>query len=126
VLQAHPDWTPDEVKSTLIDQGRDVEGTIDEVNALRAVDASAPSSGVNDGIAPNDLVDGATGTIDYTRSSWSRSSWSSAPEDLIAGWARSSWSCACGPDEGDTADPTRSSWSRSSWSRSSWSTKWSY
>ena len=126
VLQRHPDWTPDEVKSTLIDTGRDVPGGIDEVNASAAVMATAPSSGANAGIAPNDFVDGATGAIDYTRSSWSRSSWSSAPEDLIASWARSSWSCACGDDSGASADPTRSSWSRSSWSRSSWSTKWAY
>ena len=75
---------------------------------------------------PNELVDAATGEIDYTRSSWSRSSWSTAPESLIAGWARSSWSCACFPSESDEVDPTRSSWSRSSWSRSSWSrSSWS-
>jgi serine protease AprX len=126
LLQEHKDWTPDEVKSTLIETGRDVPGGIDEVNAAAALAAEAPSSGANAGIPPNELGDGATGAIDYTRSSWSRSSWSRAPEDLVADWTRSSWSCVCTGDDGDSADPTRSSWSRSSWSRSSWSTRWGY
>ena len=37
LVQAHPDWTPDQVKSTLIDTGRDVPGGIDEVNAAAAI-----------------------------------------------------------------------------------------
>jgi serine protease AprX len=121
LLQEHPDWTPDQVKSTLIATGRDVEGGIDEVNAAAALAVAAPSAGANDGVAPNDLVDGTSGAIDYTRSSWSRSSWSTAPDALTAGWTRSSWSCLCAGDDGGSVDPTRSSWSRSSWS-----TKWSY
>jgi serine protease AprX len=126
VFQVHPDWTPDEVKSTLIATARNLDGGVDEVNASAAVAAETPSPGTSAGIAPNDLVDAGSGEIDYTRSSWSRSSWSTAPESLIAGWARSSWSCVCFVSEGDAIDPTRSSWSRSSWSRSSWSTKWTY
>jgi serine protease AprX len=126
VFQRHPDWTPDEVKSTLIATARNLGGGVDEVNASAAVAAETPSPGTSAGIVPNDLVDASSGAIDYTRSSWSRSSWSTAPESLIAGWARSSWSCACFVSEGDAIDPTRSSWSRSSWSRSSWSTKWNY
>jgi serine protease AprX len=80
----------------------------------------------NKGLTPNQLVDPTTGAIDYTRSSWSRSSWSAATGDLTASWARSSWSCVCWDSPDDPVDPTRSSWSRSSWSRSSWSTRWDY
>jgi hypothetical protein len=69
----------------------------------------------------NELVDPTTGDIDYARSSWSRSSWSSAPDELTALWARSSWSCACGSGDATSVDPARSSWSRSSWS-----TRWGY
>ena len=121
MLERHPDWTPDQVKSTIIASGRDLSGRVNEVNARRAVGADMPASDTNAGITPNDIVDAASGELDYTRSSWSRSSWSTAPDGLIAGWARSSWSCACPTSDGDTVDPTRSSWSRSSWS-----TRWGY
>jgi serine protease AprX len=127
MLELHPEWTPDEVKSTLIATGRNLDGGVDEANAQAAVSTATPASGANAGIVANDLVDAASGEIDYTRSSWSRSSWSSVePDSLVAGWTRSSWSCTCSGSEEDAVDPTRSSWSRSSWSRSSWSTKWSF
>jgi serine protease AprX len=121
LLQLHPDWTPDEVKSTLVATARPVSGGADEVNVFSSLWPSQPYSGINDGIEPNDLVDSSTGAIDYTRSSWSRSSWSTAPDQLTADWSRSSWSCVCGSADGTTVDP-----SRSSWSRSSWSTRWGY
>ena len=82
----------------------------------------------NQGLTPNEYINPATGSIDYSRSSWSRSSWSTASELLRSSWSRSSWSMApveepaAGYD--DTVVPSRSSWSRSSWSRSSWSTSW--
>jgi serine protease AprX len=127
MLELHPEWTPDEVKSTLIATGRNLDGGVDEANAQAAISTATPASGANEGVVANDLVDAASGEIDYTRSSWSRSSWSSVePDSLVAGWTRSSWSCTCSGSEEDAVDPTRSSWSRSSWSRSSWSTKWSF
>jgi serine protease AprX len=121
MLQRHPEWTPDQVKAILKSTARSISGPVPEVNAGGAVAATTPSgSGPNAGIAPNTLVNPATGAIDYSRSSWSRSSWSSASDALTAGFARSSWSCTCGTS-GSSVDP-----SRSSWSRSSWSTKWTY
>jgi serine protease AprX len=78
--------------------------------------ASADKLVSNTSLTPNQYIDAASGNIDYTRSSWSRSSWSTAPSDLTAGWSRSSWSCTCSADASGTVDPTRSSWSRSSWS----------
>jgi serine protease AprX len=121
MLQRHPEWTPDQVKAVLKNTGRSISGSVREVNAGPAVAAPTPTgSSPNAGIAPNTLVNAATGAIDYSRSSWSRSSWSTAPERLTAGFARSSWSCNCSMS-GTTIDP-----SRSSWSRSSWSTKWTY
>ena len=95
VFQRHPDWTPDQVKSTLIATARNLDGSVEEVNASAAVAADTPAPATTARIDPNELVDAGTGEIDYTRSSWSRSSWSTAPESLIAGWARSSWSCVC-------------------------------
>jgi serine protease AprX len=121
MLQLHPDWTPDQVKSTILATVRELPGGVEEVDAYAASTGTTPISGANAGIVPNDLIVPATGDIDYARSSWSRSSWSTAPDALTAGWARSSWSCVCSAIQSGTADPTRSSWSRSSWS-----TKWTY
>jgi serine protease AprX len=120
MLERHPGWTPDQVKSTLRATARDIPGGVDEVNAATAVYTSTPASGANAGIVPNDLVDAGTGAIDYTRSSWGRSSWGTAPEALVAGWARSSWGCDCAEYSGTTAESTRSSWGNLSWA-SGWS-----
>jgi serine protease AprX len=114
LLQAHPDWTPDQVKSRLIDTDRAVTGSVaGTINADAAI-VSGPIT-ANRGLTPNNSIDPVTGAVDPTRSSWSRSSWSTAADGLAAGWARSSWSCSCAT-AGAAVDPTRSSWSRSSWS----------
>jgi len=115
-LQAHPDWTPDVVKTALMRTSRPMANGIYEVNASGAITTGAGGQDVNAGLIPNPLVNPTTGAIDYTRSSWSRSSWSTAPSSLTAGFARSSWSCNCSKTSSGTIDPTRSSWSRSSWS----------
>jgi serine protease AprX len=117
VLQKRPELTPDQVKSLLVSTGRPINYPVREVNGSPALTAS-PGSNVNQGLTPNALVDPSTGNIDYTRSSWSRSSWSQAPDPLAAAFARSSWSCDC-MQSSNAVGPTRSSWSRSSWS-----TKW--
>ena len=115
LFQLHPDWTPDQVKSTLIDTARNVSGAVNEVNAAAALGVQSPSSGANAGVAPNHLIDAGTGGIDYTRSSWGRSSWGAAPGSLVAGWARSSWGCTCAGTLNGTLDSTRSSWGASTW-----------
>jgi serine protease AprX len=123
VLQAHPDWTPDELKSALTSAGVSSKSAIHEPYAPSVVALSDPAP-ADQGLTPNDLIDPTTGGIDYSRSSWSRSSWSVATGGLSAGFARSSWSCACGsastpgPSSSDdgNVDSSRSSWSRSSWS----------
>jgi serine protease AprX len=121
VFQQHPSWTAAQVKSVLLSTARSVGGTsVKEVNADGATRVWKPSGNVDPALPANDLVDPASGAIDYTRSSWSRSSWSSASDGLTAAWARSSWSCTC-PRGGGQVDPARSSWSRSSWSM-----RWSY
>jgi serine protease AprX len=115
LFEAHPGWTPDQVKSTLIESARNVIGRVDEVNAAAAIWVPVPSSGANAGIEPNRLVDAATGDVDYARSSWGRSSWGAAPESLVASWARSSWGCSCSVPDAATVESTRSSWGSASW-----------
>jgi serine protease AprX len=115
LFQLHPEWTPDQVKSTLIETARDVSGGVNEVNAGAAVTAESPSSGANAGIVPNDLVTAADGAIDETRSSWGRSSWGNASGTLVAGWARSSWGCTCAGSDNGLVESTRSSWGSAAW-----------
>jgi serine protease AprX len=115
LLQAHPSWTPDQVKRALVRSAELNGSRIAEVNADGVLRADSPLS-ANQGLSPSQLLDPATGAIDHARSSWSRSSWSAAPGGLTADWARSSWSCDCSQATGGGIDTARSSWSRSSWS----------
>ncbi len=114
LFQQHADWTPEQVKSTLIQTARDVSGGIDEVNAAAALRVEQPASGVDAGIEPNQLIDKATGSIDYTRSSWGRSSWGRSSWGG-AEWARSSWGCTCGGSLDGGLETTRSSWGAAAW-----------
>ena len=99
---------------------RSLSGSVPAVDASVALRnttvADLPSA--NGGLTPSELIDPATGGIDYSKSSWSRSSWSGSSQGLTAGWARSSWSCNCSLTSSGEIDPARSSWSRSSWSTS--------
>jgi serine protease AprX len=127
-FQLVPSLTPDRAKALLRDSDRELTDAIDELSMVDAARRFGSDGGrlANQGLEPNQYIDPATGEIDYTRSSWSRSSWSDASDLLRSSWSRSSWSMVQ-PDasgEGPGADTTRSSWSRSSWSRSSWSTSW--
>jgi serine protease AprX len=115
LFELHPDWTPDQVKSSLIETARDVTGGVDELNAAAAVGLDSPYSGANAGIVPNDLVNAADGAIDHTRSSWGRSSWGNASGSLVAGWARSSWGCTCEGSANGVLESTRSSWGSATW-----------
>jgi hypothetical protein len=141
VLQAHPDWTPDQVKWALVSSSRLLKSRLGEVNASAVL---APDSwripSANRGIAKSTLLDPVTGEIDYTRSSWTRSSWTSADSGLTASWSRSSWTCetcdapdaeegeanpvGSGIESGGSTSGKKVKPSRSSWTRSSWTTHW--
>jgi serine protease AprX len=121
MLQYYPSLTPNQVKGVLKTTARTINGKYPAVEAYEALKSvyynRIPTA--NQGLTPNTLVDAATGDIDYTRSSWSRSSWSTANDGLTADFARSSWSrSSWSSTSSDGVDVTRSSWSRSSWSTS--------
>lgn len=151
LIQARPNWSPDQVKTQLVNRTSPVYGprtttylvnalgirigvsnpsrTIDggEVDLEKALDYSLPRNSANAGLTPSTLIDPATGQIDYTRASWSRASWSDAIDSLRASWSRASWSRASWSRASWSATPEscaefeRASWSRASWSRASWS-----
>ena len=117
MLQAHPDWTPDQVKGALLKAGRPMPGVTGV--AVAADRAVTPGPGgvplANRGLTPSTLIATATGEIDYTKSSWSKSSWSKSSWSSVDGTAVSTWTCSC-TTTGTGVDPTKSSWSKSSWS----------
>jgi serine protease AprX len=114
LLQAHPWWGPDAVKGALIDSNAAANPSLLEPDAIKlAMLWQFPLA--DRGLTPNSLITSATGSINYSQSSWSQSSWSQASGALSAGFAQSSWSCSC-TASGDGVDPSTSSWSTSSWS----------
>ena len=116
ILEKRPTWTPDQVKGALINTTRAIPGGR-EVDGLNAYNASSAKLVSNSGLTPNSLIDlGLEGFIDYSRSSWSRSSWRTAPSELSASYARSSWSCTCSLDSAGKILTSRSSWRNASWS----------
>jgi serine protease AprX len=138
ILEEHPSWTPDQVKGALAHNLRSLPGGGHELDALAAFNASKRELTSNVGLEPNEIVDPATGEVDWdrsrwsrsrwSRSRWSRSRWSAATGSLSPSWAGASYVCDCDvvdPETGEV-DPTRSRWSRSRWSRSRWSTNWAY
>ena len=95
-FQLMPSLTPDRIKALLRDSDRPLTDTIDELSLVDAARRFSTDGGrlANQGLTPNEYIDPATGAIDYTRSSWSRSSWSNASDLLRSSWSRSSWSMA--------------------------------
>jgi hypothetical protein len=149
LIEKHPDWTPNQIKGTLVKRTRPVKETVIEMVVGTLVDADgsmvplgatlettikngeasadkslAPTTPdtTNANLTPNTLIVPETGKIDFSRASWSRASWSEAVDALRASWSRASWS---------RASWSRASWSatalscadleRASWSRASWS-----
>jgi serine protease AprX len=124
LLGKHGRWTPNQVKSAVLNNLRQVPGVGQELDVEAAMKAKKQQLDDPNSFEPNAYLDPATGAIDYSRSSWSRSSWSRSSWSRSS-WSRSSWSCATCSDGGGDVDSSRSSWSRSSWSRSSWSASFS-
>ncbi len=122
LLEKYPHLTPNQVKGVIVASSRPLPTGLTGVDAFAAIKmvnaGNVPVA--NQGLTPNNLINAATGDIDYTRSSWSRSSWSTADGQRAADWARSSWSRSSwsSTSSSDSVDPSRSSWSRSSWSTS--------
>ncbi len=147
LIQAYPNWTPNQVKSAIVKRSRAVleastttETLVDAtgqpvsttatttttvVGAETATDKALnnPTSvNVNSGLGASTLLDPATGLIDYSRASWSRASWSDATDPLRASWSRASWSRASWSRASWSATPEScSDFERASWSRASWS-----
>ena len=109
LLEAHPEWTPDQVKAALLKTGRDLPGVTGD--ALVVDKAANPGPGPLGQPRPDaehadrrlhrrhrlHALELEPLLVEQRRGATS------------AGWARSSWSCSC-------ATGTEAVWSRSSWS----------
>ena len=116
MLEEHPDWTPDQVKGALTSTLVNVPGSGGEVSAPAALNATQLSS--NEGLQSNDLIDSATGEIDWARASFRRASFRDASgSPLDANFSRASFRCDCSLISGGSIDPKRASFRRASFRR---------
>jgi serine protease AprX len=110
LVEAHPDWTPAQLKGALTSKLVDVPGTGGVIDVAAALDANASSSV---SLPPNGLIDPASGLIDWTRASFRRASFRDASgSPLSASWSRASFRCDCGFTDSGEVDPTRVSFRR--------------
>jgi serine protease AprX len=110
LIEAHPNWTPAQVKGALQATLVDVPGAGGVIDANAALDANA-SATVS--LAPNTLIDPTSGLIDWTRASFRRASFRDASgSSLSATWSRASFRCDCGFTDSGEIDPTRVSFRR--------------
>ncbi len=116
-LQAHPEWTPDQVKSAIVGTARPLasEGAgKGEVSALGAVSTTSPGY-ANAGIPLNKAIAGLVGTSTFNSASWNSASWNSASWNS-ASWNSASWNSA----SWNSASWNSASWNSASWNSASW------
>jgi serine protease AprX len=146
LLQAHPGLTPNQVKaivykrsrpvksqttssSTLVDANGDpMPSTVTTSSTVIGAEVASDKAignplneSANGGLVPNELIDPATGNIDYSRASWTRASWTEASDLMRASWTRASWTRASWTRASWTAtQQSCSDFERASWTRASW------
>jgi serine protease AprX len=115
MLQNRPSLTPNQVKGTLVSTARRLTGGGLAVDANAALDGQGTANG---GLAPNTLIDPATGGIDWSRASFRRASFrDAAGSPFGALWTRASFRCDCGLTDSGEVDPSRVSFRRVSFRR---------
>lgn len=134
LLQAHPDWTPDQVKGALASSSGHHDGR--EIDVDRALKAKGDDLVANEDATPSTLLpdQGGLDLADWTRMSFTRMSFTrmsftsvDGSSPLSAAWSRMSFTCACRPTDAELdsqppepdADPQRMSFTRMSFTRMS-------
>jgi serine protease AprX len=119
LLQAHPRWTPNQVKGVLTSDAVSDNPSLQEPNAVKAILNWNPPV-ADQGLTPSKLINTATGSVDYSLSTWTISTWSRATGTLRAGYTGSSYTCkSCSAGNGDTVNSSVSTWSMSTWTTAS-------
>lgn len=112
ILDAHPDWTPDQVKAALVSTAKPVQDGA-EIRVDRAIAADPDAAAVTQTFPLNRYIDPATGSIDYSAASWRAASWRS--DSGGPAWAAASWRCDCSVDPGGGVDPQAAAWRAAAW-----------
>jgi serine protease AprX len=122
LLQAHPRWTPAEVKGVLTSAAVSENSSLQEPNAIKAVlDWNPPVA--DQGLTPSKLIDQATGNVNYDLGTWSLATWSRADGALRAGYAGSSYTCkTCSAANGDSVNSSLGTWNLGTWNLATWNT----
>jgi serine protease AprX len=108
LLQAHPSWTPDQVKWALTKTARSVSGSSARaLDVAAAIALSGTPGSANSGVtpAPQPGSSATSATATENTSSWNTSSWNTSS------WNTSSW---------NTSSWNTSSWNTSSWNLAAW------
>jgi len=94
VLQAHPDWTPDQVKAVLEVSGRPQAGSAaPALDVGAAVFAQGNPAQANQGIPYSTFGVSSSGPIVSTHIRWSAAGWNAAGWNA-AGWNAAGWNAA--------------------------------
>jgi serine protease AprX len=110
ILEAHPEWTNDQIKWLLIAKGKQLgtQGSFlvgqgaGQVDAWSTVYYNETPQYANQGLTISDWLVTTDGTTNYSSANWSSANWSSA------NWSSANWSSA--------------NWSSANWSSANWST----
>jgi serine protease AprX len=117
-LQAHPDWTPDQLKAALISTARPISsagGGAGEVDAAAVVNCTLPGY-ANQGVPLNFGVANAAGTTIYDAATWNAATWNAATWNA-ATWNSTVW---------DAATWNAATWNAATWNAATWNnTTWS-
>ena len=110
ILEERPYWSPARVKGALLATLDDVPGAGGVIDVYSALDSGSSWS---TNLAPNTMIDPATGLIDWARASFRRASFRDASgSSLSATWSRASFRCDCGFTASGEVDPSRVSFRR--------------
>ena len=94
-LQAHPGWTPDQVKSALVATARPISqpgSGAGEVDAVAVVSLADPDY-ANRGLPMSIGISALTGTTSYDSATWNSATWNSATWNS-ATWNSATWNSA--------------------------------
>ena len=127
LLQKHPDWSPDQIKWTLVQKAHGIAGgqSLRTLEANAAIGVATPGL-ANQGVlalvcAPGSTCLADTG-VSTLSSSWNSSSWNSSSWNSSS-WNSSSWnSSSWNSSSWNSSSWNSSSWNSSSWNSSSWNT----
>ncbi len=116
-FQAHPAWTPDQMKSALMGTARPLNSAASgkgEVDALAVVRMANPGY-ANNGLTPNRDVAGVLAGLGFNSATWNSATWNSATWNS-ATWNSATWNSATW----NSATWNSATWNSATWNSATW------